>query len=479
MNKSTAAKGAAWMMLFSLVSKIMFPIVGIVITGRVGVEAVGMFGIVIALYTVTELFRDGGLAVTFIADAKNEHGSDGLYHGLGITLGWLFAVLTVATSGAIARFYDSPEMTSALWWTAASMVIGSMASIPGGRFTKQARFREAGLIDVAAAGFGYAVALVMALMGYGLMALLVQMVLRALLYFALVVRYAGWIKPVFDLRGFAALFRVTVANLGANVAYTVYTMADYAVIGKALGQAANGAYWVSFNIATKPMDLITWPISRTMFVAFSREKDNPARQAHLLSRTLAAVALFSIPTYVLIGVHAQTIIDLLYPKGFGAAGPSLAILSIYLGFRTLGASAGSALVASGRASLHALSWLPGYAIAIAGIASVWTRGTLTDFVTFLTLGAVVVYCFNVGLAWRHLPPSKSDWVLMGRSVASVVPAVLVLVASRWLPLPGWAQLAVGGMVAVLVHVLVLAQTRLGDWRRAFRKSGAREIYQTL
>ena len=33
-------------------------------------------------------------------------------------------------------------------------------------------------------------------------------------------------------------------------------------------------------------------------------------------------------------------------------------------------------------------------------------------------------------------------------------AVLVLVASRWLPLPGWAQLAVGGMVAVLVHVLV-------------------------
>lgn len=467
------------MMLFSLVSKVLFPIVGIFITGRVGVDAVGVFGIVISLYTVTELFRDGGLAVTFISDAKNEHGSEGLYHGLAISLGLTFASLTVVCAPFAAAFYETPEMVSALRWTAISMVIGSLASIPGSRFVREAKFREAGLIDVFSAGVGYAVALALALLGYGLLALLIQMVLRGCVYLALTLRFAGWIRPEWRFGQFGRLLRLTMANLGANIAYTVYTMADYAVIGKALGQTANGAYWVAFNIASKPFDLITGPISRTMFVAFSREKDNPERQAHLLCRTLTAVLLFAIPVYVLIGVHADTIIGLLYPKGFTAAGPTLAILAIYLGSRSIGAPAGSALVACGRPMLHALSWTPGYIIAVTGIALNWSTGSLFDFVTYLTIGAVAVYATNLILAWRTLPPSKADWKVMARSLLSTAPAVGAIVGARALPLPAWGQLLAAGVAGSLVHVAVLGQIRLGRWDRGFRSTGPREIYRTL
>lgn len=466
-------------MLFSVVSKILFPIVGIIITGRVGVEAVGIFGIAIALYTVTELFRDGGLAITYIADTKDEHAREGVYHGLAITLGVVFAVLTLVLSEPIARFYQAPEMSYALWWTAASMAIGSLASIPGSRLVRAARFRESGIIDVASAGFGYAVALVLALSGYGLMALLVQMVLRAMVYFALVLKMAGWVRPEWDMRAFGRLFRVSSANLGANVAYTVYTMADYAVIGKALGQGANGAYWVAFNIAAKPFELIAAPISRTMFVAFSRAKDDPLRQAHLLCRTIAAVALFAVPVYVLIGAHATTIIGLLYPKGFEAAGPVLGVLAIYLGFRSLGAPAGMALVASGRANLHARSWIPGYLIAVTGIALVWGSGSLVAFVQFLTIGVVVVYILNLTLAWRVLPPSRADWVIMAKALASVVPAVLVVLVCRWLPQPGWVQLAAAFFGGGMIHFATLAHLRLGNWRRGFGPKGWKEIYHTL
>lgn len=473
------SKGAAWLMLFSMVSKVIFPIIGIIITGQVGVKAVGTFGIAIALYTVTELFRDGGLAITYIADTEHQHGDERNYHGLAVMLGFFFALLTAVASGAVSRFYAVPEMSQALYWTATTMLIGSLASIPGSRLVKQARFREAGLADVVATGIGYSVALGLALTGFGLFALLIQMVLRGVVYLALVIRASGWIAPAFDLTVFGRLFRASFANLGANISYTVYTMADYAVIGKALGQSANGAYWVAFNIAAKPFDLITAPISRTMFVAFSRAVDQRDRQAHLFARTIAAVSLFAIPVYVLVGAHSNAIISILYPRGFEAAGPALGVLAYYLGFRSIGSAAGTALVACGRPGLHALSWLPGYAIAVAGIASVWANGTLIQFVEFLTYGAITVYVLNLLFAWATLRPNRQDAFMVGRSVASTLPAVGLVVAARWLPVAPWIQLLIGGGLAVILHLGVLAAIRLGNWRLGYSISGLKDIYRTL
>ena len=280
MNKSTVAQGAAWLMLFSLVSKVLFPIVGIFITGRVGVEAVGVFGVVFTLHTITELFRDGGLAVTYLADYKREHGSESLYQGLAVALGTFFALLSLGVSHPLANFFEIPDLVYALRWTAASMFVGGLVTIPATKLVRDAKFRESGMADVASTGIAYAVALAMALLGLGLLSLLVQMLVRSCLYGILVLRQTGWISPEWSLAGFARLFRVALANLGSNVAYTVYTMADYAVIGKALGTASTGAYWVAFNLASKPTELITGPVARTMTVAFSREKDDPARQAH-------------------------------------------------------------------------------------------------------------------------------------------------------------------------------------------------------
>lgn len=479
MNKASAAKGAAWIMLFSLVSKVLFPIVGIIVTGRVGVEAVGVFGVVFTLHTVTELFRDGGLAVTYLADYKCEHGSEGLYHGLGITLGGIFAVASIVAAYPLAVFFEMPEMVVAMRWTAASMFVGSLASIPATRLVREAKFREAGLADVMGSGVGYGVALGMALAGYGLLSLLVQMLLRAMVYSGLVFYHTGWIRPDWAPRGFLRLFRVSLANLGSNLAYTIYTMADYAVIGKALGTAATGAYWVAFNLASKPTELITGPVARTMTVAFSREKDDPARQAHLLCRTLATIALFSVPAYVLLGAHASSIIALLYPERFSAAGPALSVLAIYLVFRSVGATAGSALVTSGRASWSAASWIPGYAIAAVGLTLFWDDGSLIEFVAVLTLGAAVVYSLNLGLAWHALRPSREDWRMMARALASTVPACLTMASCRVLPIAGWIQLVAAALLGAFVHMGTLGQIRLGDWRRAMVPAGWRDLYKTL
>lgn len=479
MDKAAAAKGAAWTMLFSTVSKVIFPIVGIIITGRVGVEAVGLFGIIMTLYTIAELFRDGGLAVTYIAEGKGGESENGLFHGVAIASGALFALAVLAVRYPLESYFEVKGMANALVWTAVVILLGSIASIPGSTLIREGRFRESGLADVIAAGVGYLVALILALAGFGILALLVQMIVRGVLYVAFIVRYAGWIRPQFRLTEGLRLFRRSMANLGTNIAYTVYTMGDYAVISKLLGASATGAYFVAYNLAIKPFDLVTGPLSRTMFVAMNRAKGDRARQSHLLARTISAVVLFSLPIYVLTAAHAEAIVDILYPDQFADAGPCLVLLSAYLGVRTLGSPAGSALISSGNARLNVLAWVPAYVIAGTGIIVNRDGITLLEIVTWLTAGAVTVYSSNVILAFRVLGLRREDVLRMGNAALTGAVSVSVILACRFLPVADWLQLVLAGTLGALVHLAWIGRVRLSGWNRAFSKRGLKELYESL
>lgn len=466
-------------MLFSLVSKVLFPIVGIFITGRVGVDAVGVFGIVMTLYTIAELFRDGGLAVTYIAEAESDGSEDSLYHGVAIASGAAFASLVFLSRHQLERFFAVQGMAEALSWTAAVILIGSTASIPGSKLVREARFRESGIADVFAAGTGYLVALVLALSGFGLLSLLIQMVVRGVLYVLLTIRFAGWVRPRFELGGASRLLRRSFANLGTNVAYTIYTMGDYGVISKLLGPGSTGAYFVAYNLAVKPFDLVTGPLSRAMFIAMNRAKGDLARQSHLLARTISAVALFSIPIYTLTAVHSGAIVSILYPQQFALAGPCLMLLSAYLGVRTLGSPAGSALISSGHAKLNVAAWIPAYVIAGAGIALNLEGLDLLTVVFWLSAGAVAVYSTNVFLAFRVMGIAREDVLRIAKSMATCLVSVFVIVGTRYLPVSSEWQFVVALLLGGAVHLAWLGKLRLGGWTRGFSRSGIKALYTGL
>lgn len=479
MDKAAAAKGAAWTMLFSTVSKVIFPIVGIIITGRVGVEAVGLFGIIMTLYTIAELFRDGGLAVTYIAEGKGEAAENGLFHGVAIASGALFALAVIVARQPLEDFFQVAGMANALVWTAVVILLGSIASIPGSTLIREGRFRESGLADVIAAGVGYLVALILALAGFGILALLVQMIVRGVLYVAFIVKFAGWIRPRFQLSEGLRLFRRSMANLGTNIAYTVYTMGDYAVISKLLGASATGAYFVAYNLASKPFDLVTGPLSRTMFVAMNRAKGDRDRQSHLLARTISAVVLFSLPIYVLTAAHAEAIVGVLYPDQFADAGPCLLLLSAYLGVRTLGSPAGSALISSGNARLNVLAWVPAYIIAASGIIFNLKGITLLEIVMWLSIGAVTVYGSNIVLAFRVLGIRREDAMRMVNAALTCGVAVAIILACRLLPFADWQQLICATVLGGLAHVAWIGRVRLSGWTRGFSRHGLKELYESL
>lgn len=464
-------------MSFALIGKLVFPIVGILIARKVGVEAVGEFAVAQTIFTVIELLRDGGLGASYLADTKLDNDKERRYAGAALASGAVFSVVLFLARWPLSSFFTSPALVPTLAWASACTFASGLTTVPANRLLRDARFRDIGLADTGATAVSYTVALVMAIQGFGFASLVAQMVVRVLLYSGAVLTISRFVRPIVDLHSVRLLWESS-ANLASNIAYFVYTSFDYFVVKKMLGTAANGAYATAFNIGSKPVDLLSVPVIRTLFVAYAKAPD-ASKQADYWTRAVGFLALATVPVYALLGFHGQAVINLLYGSDFREAGPVIQLLAVYLGCRAFGAAAGSALVATGRSRLNALAWIPGYAIAVVGIASIREHPTLFGIVAALTAGAVAVYVTNLATAWRAIAPSRQQARVMLTRFAGTLPAILVIAGARYIPVPAWQQLAIATIGGASLHQAMMGKVLSGDWKAFFSKAGLKQMGKSV
>jgi len=478
MDKKTAAKGVAWNMGFAVIGKLMFPLIGILIARKVGAAAFGVFAVVSTIFAFIELFREAGLGSSYLAEPNVDAERERTYAGVALGSALVFGLLLLAASAPLSRFFESPQIGPSLAMAALCTVVSGMVAVPANRLQREARFRDVGLADFGASLVSYAAALGFAIAGFGFASLVIQMVLRVFLFSGFVLAFSKYVRPKFE-RACWRLLRDSMANLASNLSYFIYTTFDYLLVKKTLGDRANGAYFAAFNVASKPVDLITGPIVRTLFIAFGRAAGDRARQAGLWTRATGFLGLVTLPIYGLLGFHAITIIDILYATDFAAAGPALRTLAIYLGVRAFGSMAGSALIASGFPKYSAAAWLPGYAVAGAGIWLAWQHLTLDAIVISLTSGIVATYTCQFAFAIWKLPPSAPQMKVMLTRLGGGLVGAATVGLTRFLPVAPWLQVVVGVGAGGVVHAMTCGWVMVGDWRRAFMPSGIRDILKSI
>lgn len=478
MDKKTAAKGVAWNMGFAVIGRLMFPLIGILIARKVGASAFGIFAVVSTIFAFIELFREAGLGASYLADPHVDAERERTYAGVAFATASVFSGLLLALSGVLARYFESPQIQPSLAMAAFCTLVSGLVAVPANRLQREARFRDVGLADFAASLVSYGAALGFAIAGFGFASLVIQLVLRVFLFSGFVLGFSKFVKPKFE-RACWRLLKDSMANLASNLSYFIYTTFDYLLVKKTLGDHANGSYFAAFNVASKPVELITGPVVRTLFIAFGRASGDRSRQAGLWTRATGFLGLVTLPIYGLLGFHSTAIVDLLYAADFAPAGPVLRILAIYLGIRAFGSMAGSALIASGFPKYSAAAWLPGYIVASVGIGLAWGHLTLNTIVVSLTLGIVATYLCQVGFAIWKLPPSADQMKVMLSRLGGGLFGAGTMGLTLLLPVAPWIQVAVGVCAGGFVHAMTAGWVMVGDWRRAFRPSGIREILKSI
>jgi len=479
LDRSAFASGFLWTLLSTVVSRALLPVFGILIARVLGPETFGLYSVLLTLIAVFDVFRDAGLALTYVADEKLDDARRGAY-----------ATVAILTGGAMAGAMALAEPWLRVWFkfqaepwaipvAAAVLLANAFTSVPTAALLKAGRFRETSLSEIVPSAISYVVAFALVWAGWGFEALLVQLALRTVLFVAMTNRYAPMPKPGWDWHLVGDVFRKSNALLFSNILWTLYNLADQILIGRFLTQAAAGFNGVARNLALRPVEFVTIPLNRTMYVAVSGEPGDRSRAAKYLWSSVSVAVLFALPLYVGMALFAQPIILFLYGGAFAGAIPALQIVCGFYATRAVGMLAASALTAIGRASLTVYGWVAAYGVAGVGLYANWSSLDLLTVVSWLAWGGLAIYGPMVAAALFLIPPGSSERGKLIGAVCATLASGAVMGACSLLPIPLGAALGVAAVAGPAIHLAVAGLLRQRHPLAYFSKDGVRRLWRDL
>ena len=241
------------------------------------------------------------------------------------------AALIWAGSGAIASFFDMPELKDVLKALCLIVLFSPVLAMSRALLQRRKRFRLLALTEVVASVFANtAVAIALAWAGFGVWALVISNITWTLTLTLITFSVARFSLVPAITSHMRDLLKV---SMGLSVVGTLTVFSSQAarfVIGRALGADALGIFSRANRVLEFPKKLMG--SSQVLFPVMVDMNDDKARMARGYLRSMALCSLAAAPLMVLICHGAEGLILLLLGQRWEAAIDPVAILSLTLVF---------------------------------------------------------------------------------------------------------------------------------------------------
>lgn len=289
----------------------------------------GAVGIVLAVGGLASIFLEFGFSAAIIQQS-------------GVRAVQLSTVFYVALAGSaaayglsfllapvLARFYALPELTPLLRVSALGFIVNAWNLVPGALITKNMMFREQTIRNVGLSALIGAVAIVLALRGWGMWALVLQGLMSAVLMVLVNHWLTRW-RPrrLFRLASIAEMFHFGKYLFLAGVLDAVFTRLDALLIGKAAGIQSVGFYTRAKGMENMVQGVTTSSLNAVMFPYFSKIKDDAEQVAALYHRFFGIIAALIFGFTGLAYINAPWAFDLLFGNQWATSAGYYRILAL-------------------------------------------------------------------------------------------------------------------------------------------------------
>lgn len=340
---ASASRGAAVTVGAQLL-RIGLQLGGIVILARLIPPAqYGLITMILAIIGVGEVLRDFGLSQASIQAKTITHGQQSNLFWANTGVGLALTVATAASSWLIAGFYGHAELQPLTVALASTFLLRGMTTQFMATMARNLRFGRLSGAEIIAQVAALALAIVLAVLGFGAWALAAQQIAQAaftLVAMAILAQWwPGWIDRSATIKPF---LKYGVGVAGSQLLNYASKNVDSIVVGARFGPTALGLYNRAFQLMMMPLSQINAPATRVAVPVLSRLQDEPRRYARF-------VLLGQFATFMVVGLVTSVCISQAYP-----------IIHIFLGPQWLGAAPLFQILAIGglfQAASYASYWV--------------------------------------------------------------------------------------------------------------------------
>ncbi|AJE47786.1 oligosaccharide flippase family protein [Celeribacter indicus] len=279
-----------------------------ILARQITVEEFGLMGLAMTVVIFANTLSDGGLGRSLIRtrDADIVEWSSVSWVMVGV--GLAFTLLICAISPLAARYFDSPAIVPILLVMSVVPLLQAVAAAPNAEIERREHYAGIARIEVASTLAGLAAAVIGALAGFGIWALVAQQILLA------GVRTAGtlWMSQFRPVLAFStASLRPHLIYARDTIAASVVTVArdqlPIVMISRVLGQIPLGYFTMSARFTRLPQFGLAGPMASVVYVRMSKAQHSPEKLRDLYYASMRLLSALLIPTCAVIAVASQPI----------------------------------------------------------------------------------------------------------------------------------------------------------------------------
>lgn len=330
-------RGAIWSFLDLTMRQVLALLVFLVTARFVAPEA---FGILAVSLLVVEGFRQitiesVGVAITSSNDPKDEDYNASFM--IIAVISFISAALVYIFADFFGQLLDNPEIADTLRMVCILLATIGLSRTHEAWLARNFHFKALAIRSIGSIILGGTVGIIMAVQGFGLMALVTQQLVTAISAAILLWAYTDW-KPRFKTKRENVVRLLHYSKHVAMTGVTNFThgQSDIFFSSLYLGEAATGIYNAAKRVALAMNIIMSSSLNRIALPAFANiQSDNDKISAAFL-QAVRLTSLCTAPVYAGIAIVAPEIVHILLGDKWAAAAPILAILMVNGYLTTIG-----------------------------------------------------------------------------------------------------------------------------------------------
>ncbi|UCV24219.1 lipopolysaccharide biosynthesis protein [Ferribacterium limneticum] len=247
-------------------------------------------------------------------------------------LGCLAYALLFCVAPWAALFYNEPSLVNLLRIAGLVIIFNALQTAPAARLTQALDFRALMRISLPASGFSCLLALLLAYLGAGVWALIVQTLAAAAMSTILTWKVAGW-RPRLqvDFKPLVALFRFGYKLFLSNLVALTVRNAAPSMLGKFLGPTYAGYYYFVDKIMEMIMGQLVYSVQNVTYPSFSKISRETVRLREAYRKAIE-IMVFLVSPLLMIGAGlAEPLFEVFFsPRWLPAAGSFMWLCFAYL-----------------------------------------------------------------------------------------------------------------------------------------------------
>lgn len=452
--------------VFSKISRQVLQLGIIFILSRIlGPVEFGLMSMITSFSMLAEIIRNMGMGAAVIQQKNETSELLNTAFCFNLIIGAAVFLIFFFSAPLIASFFNQPVLTDLIRVFSIVYLIGSLNIVQEALLQKRMEFRRLFYMDVVSVITSGALAIFMAMNGWGVWSLVVQYISMIVVSTVILWITSAW-KPgiQFDTATFRQLKKYSFNLFAHDVIYFFGRDTDKFLIGKYLGPATLGLYYRAFLLMLLPVNQINIVITRVMFPVMSALQDNIPEMKRVYLRATHMISFVSFPALALLFIIAEPLIILLLGSKWLGVVLYLRLFCIYGMLESVGTTIYWIYKSLGRTDIM-LRWgiISTLLIVAAVIGGLWWNGATGIAISYVSVQLVILWIPGWMMAFRLI---DMNVITMLKNIGPNFFNSLLAVPLAWwvysmlrFSIPGITLIIVVSLIYGLVYLILSFVTR--------------------